>query len=172
MKAVNHLLALGLSHREIIQKAPSLGIDVKKAQNYLANVADAPLIKENRPAIMTMQVYMLVLNCLAMGSLAWLGWHEQETFYYIMAGAGALFTAGFWYGISKNRASAYVAVCYLTGLASLQALRGMKEAPGIILMCVLLNIVLIAMAVRLKLRLFPHQNFFNTKKRQDGCLCY
>lgn len=172
MKAVDQLLAQGLTHAQIIKTADTLGLDMKKLQNYLANTADAPLIREHRPAILTMQVYMLTLNCLAVGSMAWLGWHEQEVMYYIAAGVGALFTAAFWYGISRHRASAYVAVCFLTGLACMQALRAVKEAPATVMICVMLNLILIAMAVRLKLKLFPQQNFLNSKKRQDGCLSY
>ena len=139
MKAVDQLLAQGLTHAEIVNQANKLGVDNKKLHNYLANTADAPLVAEHRPAIVTMQVYMLTLNCLSVGCMAWLGWQEQEMMYYIAAGVGVLFTAAFWYGISKNRASAYVAVCCLTGVASMQALRGMKEAPAMVLVCVVLN---------------------------------
>ncbi len=172
MKIVSPLLAQGLSHQQVVKAALAQGADPRKVNNFLANVADAPLIEENRTGIYVMQGYLLLLNLAFVAEVFFHGFQGIEPFNSPLAGGGLLITAAFWYGISRNFASAYLAVIIMTASACVRALPAFKDAPGQTMLSVFLGVVLIGMAVRLKLRLFPHQNFFNSRKRADGTLCY
>lgn len=172
MKIVSPLLAQGLPHQEVMKAAVAQGADSRKVSNFLANVADAPLLIENRQGIRAFQIYLLLLNLAFVADMFLHGFGSLAPWNYLVAGIGLIVTAAFWYGISRNFASAYLAVIFLTGSACVRVMPAFKDAPGQTLLSVLLAVVLIAMAVRLKLRLFPHQNFFNSRKRADGALCY
>jgi hypothetical protein len=172
MKIVSPLLAQGLSHQEVMKAALKLGANQKKVSNFLANVADAPLVEENRQGIRLFQICMLLLNLAVVAEVTWHGYSQHEPIYFALAGGALLFTVAFWYGISRNFASAYLAVIFMTAYSCVQVLPSIKLTPERTIPSLLLAVILIAMAVRLKLRLFPLQNFFNTRKRADGALCY
>lgn len=172
MKLIQTLLDQGMNHQDVTHQALKLGTEQKDIARYLANIADAPLIQAHRNGIIILQAYLLLLNLLAIASLAWLGYEQNNPLLYGLAGFAGLIALACWYGISRHRASAYIAVCMMTALGSLQAVRGFAEAPALICVCIALNLVLIVLAARLKLKLFPHQNFFNNRKSPNGILCY
>lgn len=164
MKLVNELLAQGLPHDAIRKVVSPQDVSPEKLEKYLSNIADAPLVKTHRLGILGFQLYLLALNTLAVGSLAWLGYSQGQPFFFGLAGVGVLIAFACWYGISRNMASAYVGVCCLTATGSMQLLKAMKEDPTTVGICLFLNLLLIAYAVSMKFMLFPQQNFFNTKK--------
>lgn len=172
MKIVSPLLAQGLPHKEVMKAALAQGANPKKVSNFLANVADAPLLQENRQGILVFQIYMLLINLAFVTDVFFHGYDRLAPFNYLVAGIGLLVTAAFWYGISRNFASAYLAVIIMTSSACVRVLPAFKDAPGQTILSVILAIILVGMAVRLKFRLFPQQNFFNSRKRADGGLCY
>jgi len=172
MKIVSPLLAQGLPHQEVMKAAVAQGAHPKKVSNFLANVADAPLIEENRQGILVFQFYMLMVNLAFVADVFFHGFDRLEPFNYPLAGVGLLVAAAFWYGISRNFASAYLAVIIMTASACVRVLPAFKESPGQAMLSILFAVILIGMAVRLKFRLFPHQNFLNSRKRADGGLCY
>lgn len=172
MKIVRSLLAQGLSHQEVMKAARQEGADPKKVSNILANIADAPRIQENRRGILFFQIGLLMINLAVTAEIAWQGFQHQDPLFYAMAAGCLLFTAAFWYGISRNFASAYLAVIFLTAYSCTRVLPALKETPVQTGLSLLLAIIVIAMAIRLKLRLFPQQNFFNTRKQAGGGLCF
>lgn len=115
MKLIQTLLDQGMNHQDVTQQALKLGTEKKNVARYLANVADAPLIKAHRNEINILQAYMLLLNLLTIASLAWQGYEQDSPIFY------GLVALACWYGISRHRASAYIAVCMMTAMGSLQA---------------------------------------------------
>ncbi|MFT3883179.1 MAG: hypothetical protein QM703_26450 [Gemmatales bacterium] len=172
MKIVSPLLAQGLPHQEVMKAALKQGANPKKVSNFLANVADAPRLQENRTGILVFQLCLLLLNLAFVADVFFNGFENLAPYNYALAGACLLFTAAFWYGISRNFASAYLAVIIMTASACVRVLPALKYTPEKTSLSLLLAVIVIAMAVRLKFRLFPQQNFFNTRKRADGGLCY
>lgn len=172
MKIVSPLLAQGLSHKEVMKAALAQGVDRKKVSNFLANVADAPLIEVNRTGILTFQLLLLLLNLSVVAAMVWHGYANHEPVYYAGAAGGLLFSAAFWYGISRNFASAYLAVIILTVTSCIRVLPALKETPEQTVPSLILALIVVGLAVRLKSRLFPRQNFFNSKKQPEGGLCY
>jgi O-antigen ligase len=164
MKLVNELLAQGLSHADIRQAvSQDKSIDSQKVEKYLANVADAPLVRQHRSAIVGFQLYLLTLNILAIGSMVWLGINEQPI-YFAGAAVAALIAFACWYGVSRNLGSSYVGICMLTAMGSLQLVKMAKEQPTVVGVVLALNAILILYAAGLKMALFPGQGFFSTHK--------
>ncbi|MBL8823726.1 MAG: hypothetical protein JNJ77_14150 [Planctomycetia bacterium] len=172
MKLIQTLLDQGMNHQEATNQALKLGMEKKNVARFLANIADAPLIQSHQNEITFLQAYMMLLNVIAIASLTWLGYEQSNQLFYGLAGFAVVIALACWYGISRHRASAYVAVCMLTAMSSMQALRGFQESPAMVSVCIALNLILIGLAIRLKLKLFPQQNFFNNKKCENGNLCY
>lgn len=172
MQVVNTLLAQGLSHEEIYQTALKAGIDHQQVCKQLAFVADARLVERHRSAIRMLAGYLGLLSLGSIGALLWVGVETQEMLYYACAGIALLMTLAFLFALKKNRAQAYTSIVMLTLLGSFQGMRHMQESPGVIMACVLLNLILVGLALRLKYKLFPRQNFLHTKKQPDGCLVF
>lgn len=172
MKLVDALLAQKLPHAQILRAALKSGEDHKKVSLKLAYTADAPLAQQYRNDIRILMAYLGLLSLTSISALVWVGFETTEMIYYIMAGVAVLLTALMMYALMKNRAGAYLGIISLTALSCFQALKMVKEAPAIVIVCLVLNLILIAMAARLKFKLFPNQNYFNTKKDETGCLAF
>lgn len=76
------------------------------------------------------------------------------------------------YCISKKQSLGYLILCFFLFKGAMDSFRGYESDPTSVWVSVFINIALVIFIVVLKRKLFPHQNFFNTRKDSDGFAVY
>jgi hypothetical protein len=83
---------------------------------------------------------------------------------------GALLPAVVIYLLYKKNAAAYIFLAFLLIKGMIDVFR--QKDQSIILVSIIINLILLIFVVILKYKLFPYQNFFNTKKDANGIYVY
>ena len=172
MKTVKKQLAAGLSKIEIFEKASIDGLNLKKVSKYLAMFPDSEeSLKYNKANNILIGIYSILVILGLLGSLSMLSSLPLAGIIAVLLFA-LLIPAAVIYSIYKKQSIGYIILCFFLLKGILDSFKGYEADPTSVLIGVSINVALIIFIIILKSKLFPHQNFFNTKKGDDGFAVY
>ena len=172
MKISKKQLAAGLSKKEIFEKASVEERDLKKVSQYLAMFPDKEESKKyNKANNILLGIYALltIMSLFGLSSM----FSELPLIVSILAQSFDLLIFGtVIYFVSKKMSVGYFLLSFFVFKGALNAFKGYESDPASVWFALFINIALLIFIVVLKRKLFPHQNFFNTKKDSDGFAIY
>ena len=172
MKAVKKQLSAGLGKNEIFEKASVDGLNLKKVSKYLAMFPDSDeSLKYNKANNILIGIYSILVIIGLLGSASMFSSIPPAGLVAVLLFA-LLIPAAVIYSIYKKQSIGYLILCFFLFKGILDSFKGYEAEPTSVLIGVSINAALIIFIVILKNKLFPHQNFFNTKKDNDGFSVY
>jgi hypothetical protein len=172
VKVIKKQLAAGLSKKEIFEKASVEGGNLKKVTKYLAMFPDDDESKKyNKANNILIGVYTLLVIIGLLGSISMISELPPIGIALVLS-FGLLIPATVIYCIYKKQSLGYLILCFFLFKGVLDSFKGYESDPASVWIGVSINVVLLIFIVVLKSKLFPHQNFFNTKKDSDGFAVY
>lgn len=168
MKTVKRLLKEGENKRSIFEKASAEGLNPQRVSRYLAIYPDAEESKiYNRANNILICIYSVFVLLGLLGVVPFLS--ELPVGAIIGILVFVLFIPGaVMYCIYKKQSIGYLVLCFFLFKGILDSLKGYEADPVEVWVGVAINAFLFVYVVILKNKLFPHQNFFNTKKDAEG----
>ena len=168
MKIVRRLLNEGENKKSIFEKALAEGLNPKKVSKYLAMYPDPEESEKYNRAnnillgICSLLVFLGVLSVMPLIS-------ELSLDLILVVLAFALLVPGcVIFCIYDKRSIGYLVLCFFLFKGVLDSFVDYEVGSAEFLVTVVLNASLLIYIVILKKKLFPHQNFFNTKKDDEG----
>jgi len=171
LKRIKEILKTGLSKEEAFQQAAEENLDLIKVARHLASFADQKEIEENK-LLHRIFVGILVLNVLI----------NAPYFFELLAQINSLaviiplivIALPIWiiYSVFRGQAIGFYIYAFFTvrGLPSnFEGYEGNEFSSWILFS---LWLMLLVYSVYLKNKLLPYQNYFNTKKDEDGYSVY
>jgi len=168
MKIVKRLIKEGVDKKEIFAKATDEGLNPKKVSRLLAMYPDAEESeKYNKANNILIGIYSVLVLLGILGATSMLSELPPEAILGIIAFA-LLIPIALVYVIYKKQSLGYLALSFFLIKGITDSFKEYETDPTSVWIGVGLSVCLIGFAVILKNKLFPHQNFFNTKKDSDG----
>lgn len=168
MKIVKRLLKEGENKNSIFEKASVEGLNPQKVSKYLAMYPDAEESKKyNRANNILIGVYSVLVLLGLLGAAPILSELPVGAMLGILAFA-LLIPGAVIYCIYKKQSIGYLILCFFLLKGILDSFKEYEADPIWVWVGVAINSCFIVYVVILKNKLFPHQNFFNTKKNAEG----
>ncbi|WP_332419115.1 hypothetical protein [Vibrio metschnikovii] len=168
MKIVKRLLKEGENKMSIFEKALAEGLNPKKVSKYLAMYPDAEESeKYNRANKILIGIYSVLVLLGLLGAAPILSELPNGAILGVLAFA-LLIPVAVINCIYKKQSIGYLILCFFLFKGILDSFKGYEADPVGVWVGGAINISLIIYVVILKNKLFPHQNFFNTKKNDEG----
>jgi hypothetical protein len=168
MKIVKRLLKEGENKESIFEKASAEGLNPKKVSKYLAMYPDAEESENyNRANNVLIGIYSVLVLLGLLGAAPILSELPTGAILGVLAFA-LLIPSAVIYCIYKKQSIGYLILCFFLFKGILDSFKEYEADPVGVWVGVAINVCLIIYVVILKNKLFPHQNFFNTKKDAEG----
>lgn len=168
MKIVERLLKEGENKNIIFEKASDEGLNPKKVSKYLAMYPDADdAEKYNKANNILIGIYSVFVLLGLLGVAPMLSELSIAAILGVLAFA-LLIPGAVIYFIYKKQSIGYLIICFFLFKGILDSFKGFESDPTGVLVGIIANTCLIVYVIILKNKLFPHQNFFNTRKNDEG----
>jgi hypothetical protein len=168
MKIVKRLFKEGENKESIFEKASAEGLNPKKVSKYLAMYPDTEESeKYNRANNILIGIYSVLVLLGLLGAAQALAELPVGAILGVLAFA-LLIPGAVIYCIYKKQSIGYLVLCFFLFKGILDSFKGYEADHIGFWVGVAINVCLIVYVVILKNKLFPHQNFFNTKKNEEG----
>lgn len=168
MKIVKRLLKEGKNKKDVFKQATEEGFNPKKVSKYLAMYPDIEESeKYNGANNILIGIYSIMVLLSMLGAASRISELPQAVIYGVVAFA-LLIPAAVIYCIYKKQAIGYLILCFFLLKGILDTLKEYEADPVGVLVGVAISASLLIYVVVLKYKIFPHQNFFNTKKNNEG----
>ena len=168
MKIVKRLLKEGENKKSIFEKALAEGLNLKKVSKYLAMYPDSEESESyNKANNILIGVYSVLVLLGLLGAMPILSELPVGAILGVLAFA-LLIPGVVIYCIYKKQSIGYLMLCFFLFKGILDLFKGYESDPAGVWVGVAINACLIVYVVILKNKLFPYQNFFNTKKNNEG----
>ncbi|WP_163932742.1 hypothetical protein [Paraferrimonas sp. SM1919] len=168
MKIVKRLLKEGENKASIFEKASAYGLNPKKVSKYLAMYPDSEESKKyNRANNILIGIYSVLFLLGLLGAVPILSELPVGAMLGVLAFA-LLIPSAVIYCIYKKQSIGYLILCFFLFKGIFDSFKGYEADPVGVWVGAAINVCLIVYVVILKNKLFPHQNFFNTKKNDEG----
>jgi hypothetical protein len=168
MKIVKRLMKQGVDKKDIFSRAIDEGLNPKKVSKHLAMYPDPEESEVYRRAnniLIGIYVFLVVVGLLNAASVL----AELPTAAILGVLAFALLIPGaVIYCIYRKQSIGYLFFAFFLGKGILDSFQGYESDPIAVGIGIGINLCLIVYVVILKNKLFPYQNFFNTKKNNGG----
>jgi len=172
VKIVKKLLSEGLSKQEVFEKASSDGLNLKKVAKQLSIYPDdRESNKYNKANNILIGLYSLIVAIGLIGFIPMLTEFQAVGMVLVLSFA-LLIPGAIIYCIYKKQSLGYLILCFFLFKGVLDSFKGIETDPLAVWVGVSINVCLIIYIVVLKNKLFPHQNFFNTKKDNNGFVVF
>ncbi|MES0489949.1 MAG: hypothetical protein ABUK01_08165 [Leptospirales bacterium] len=172
MKIVKRLIKEGVDKKEIFAKASDEGLNPKKVSRLLAMYPDVEESeKYNKANNILIGIYIVMVLFGILGAASMLNELPTEAILGILAFA-LLIPIAVIYILYKKQALGYLVLSFFLIKGITDSIKEYQTDPVAVWIGVGLSACLIVYAVILKIKLFPHQNFFNTKKDSDGIVIF
>ncbi|WP_031565934.1 hypothetical protein [Rheinheimera texasensis] len=168
MKIVKRLLKQGENKNSIFEKASAEGLNPKKVSKYLSMYPDAEESENyNRANNILIALYSVLVLLGVLGASPFLSGLPVGAMFAVLAFA-LLIPGAVIYYIYKKQSMGYLVLCFFLLKGILDSFKEYEADPMAVWVGVIINACLIVYVVILKNKLFPYQNFFNTKKDVEG----
>ncbi|MEM9257365.1 MAG: hypothetical protein AAGA91_18140 [Pseudomonadota bacterium] len=168
MKIVKRLLKEGENKGSIFEKASAEGLNPKKVSKYLAMYPDPEESENyNRANNILIGIYSVLVLLGLLGATHILFELPAGAMLGVLAFA-LLIPGAIIYCIYKKQSIGYLILCFFLFKGILDSFKEYEASPVGVWVGVAINACLVVYVVILKNKLFPHQNFFNTKKSGEG----
>lgn len=172
MKIVKRLLKEGLNKEDVFAKASEEKLDPQKVSKYLAMYPDVEESeKYGRANNILVGIYSVMVLLNLIGAAPMLSEIPVAATVVVLAFL-LLIPGAVIYCIYKKQAIGYLILCFLLVKGALESFNEYQEEPLWILVVVAINTCLLLYVVILKNKLFPYQNFFNTKRNGNGVFIF
>ena len=168
MKIVKRLLKEGENKKTIFDQATEEGLNPKKVSKYLAMYPDKEESeKYNRANNILIGIYSVMVLLSMLGAVSMISELPQAAIYGVLAFA-LLIRAAIIYCIYKKQSIGYLLLCFFLFKGILDSFKEYQADPTGVLVGIAISASLLIYVIVLKSKLFPYQNFFNTKKNNEG----
>jgi hypothetical protein len=168
MKIVKRLLKEGESKNNIFDQATGKGLNPKKVSKYLASHPDKEEAeKYSRANNMLIGIYSVVVLLSMLGAVSMISELPRAAIYGVLA-FSLLIPAVVIYCIYKKQSIGYLLLCFFLVKGIIDSFKEYEADPTGVLVGVAISGSLLIYVIVLKIKLFPYQNFFNTKKNSEG----
>ena len=165
----------GVPKKEIFQCAIEEGLDRKKVAKYLAMYPDLNLsIRYERANNILLTIYMLIVAIGVYGAFGLLAQLPTNAFIIGLV-IGLLIPGCIIYLIYTNHALGYLFLAFFSFKGIFDSFKEYDDSTvGVIAVSfgVIVSALLTIYSVVLKRKLFPHQNFLNFKKDDEGLFVF
>lgn len=168
MKLVKRLMKEGVNKEEIFARASEEGLNLKKVSKYLAMYPDQEESETYGKANnILIGVYSLLVLFGLLGAAPLLAELPPAAMLGVLAFA-LLIPGVVINGIYKKQSIGYLLLSFFLLKGIIDSFKDYQSDPMTVWIGVGINLCLIVYVVILKNKLFPHQNFFNSKKNSEG----
>lgn len=171
-KVVKGLMKDGAPKVEIFSRASQEGMNLKKVAKYLAIYPDRDESERyHRANGILIGLYIAFIFFGLLGAAPLLSGLSLN-WIIISIGIALLIPSALVYSIYKKQSFGYMVLCLLLVKGVLDMLKDYQADQSAALVGVGINIALIFYVYTLKKKLFPYQNFLNTRKGDDGLVIF
>lgn len=168
MKFVKRLMKEEVNKKEIFERASDEGLNPKKVSKYLAMYPDPDdATKYNKANKILIGLYFAMVLLSMLGAVSMLTELPPAAIFGVLAFA-LLLPGAVMYFIYKKQSVGYLVLCFFLIKGILDSLKEYESDPTGVLIGAGISLCLLVYVVVLKNKMFPHQNFFNTKKNSEG----
>lgn len=165
MKIVKRLINEGVNKNDIFERAVEDELDLKKVSKILAMCPDSEEAEKYKTAnyiLMTIYLVMVLLSILP------LLWNQALETVLIVLAVALIIPGAILQSIYKKQYFGYIIFCFFMMKGTFESFEGYELNSIVTWVAIVLDVFLFAYAIILKNKLFPYQNFFNTKKNSEG----
>ena len=168
MKIVESLMKEGVDKKEIFKIALEEGLPQKKVSRNLAIHPDKDIAKKYSKAnflLLCLYSVMVLIGLLSVIGIA------AKFSLGVIAGLlcfSMLIPSFIIYSIFNNQSIGYFLLCFFLFKGILDSVKFLESNPKWFLIGVIVNLAMLVFVVILKKKMFPYQNFFNSKKTSEG----
>lgn len=170
-KLIKTLIRDKVNKHEIFEKAVARGWKKKKAAGYLAQFPDYDLAdKYNKQNIVLISIYSLLVFINILGIIN----NTPQFNFVVTAGVVGLFILIYGWvvcSIYRKQAFGYLFMSFLLFKSIFDSFI-VEINQTTVWIDSAISLAILLYAVTLKNKLFPHQNFINTKRNDEGLLAY
>jgi uncharacterized membrane protein len=168
MKLVKRLMKEDLSKQEIFERASEEGLNLKKVSKYLAMYPDPEESKKyNKANRVLIGIYAALVILSIIGAISMVMDLPPAAILGVLA-FSLLIPGVVIYCIYKKQSIGYLILCFFLLKGIIDIFKDYQADPAGVWLGAGISLCLIVYVVVLKNKMFPHQNFFNTKKNSDG----
>ena len=172
MKIVKRLLKDGVDKKEIFDRAVAEGLDAKKVAKHLALYPDPEESERYHKANKTLLIVYSVLTLFGMLAILPLLAGMPAGAMLVLLGFVLLIPVALIYSISKKQSIGYLVLSFFVLKGVVDSFTDTEGDVTAMAISMSVGVLFLTFVVCLKLRLFPHQNFINNKKDQDGLVIF
>lgn len=170
MKQLKKDLKNGMSKDEAFTNLINRNGDQKQGSRILALYPEPQYAQKCNTANKILIIIYSLLSLFAILGLLINYIHLSFALLLFLFAIGVLLPAVVIYLLYKKNAAAYIFLAFLLIKGMIDVFR--QKDQSIILVSIIINLILLIFVVILKYKLFPYQNFFNTKKDANGIYIY
>lgn len=170
MKQLKKDIKNGVNKDEAFTNLINRNGDQKQGSKILALYPEPQYAKKYNTANKVLILIYGLLSLLAILGLLINFIHLSPSNLLFLFAIGALLPSVVIYFIYKKNAAGYIFLAFLLAKGMIDVFR--QKDQSIILISIVINLTLLIFVVILKYKLFPYQNFFNTKKDANGLYVY
>ena len=177
MKFVKQLLKEGISKEEVYERAVDKGLDKKRVSTYLANFPDQDLAGKYKKLNLILVSLVSVWACLGLLQAVLIMFKLPLLAGIMMMILVIAILTLIIYNVYTMKSMSYFILCFFAGKSILNSVGALRSFSSIVEaifigLVMLLSLTIIVLAVLLKKKVFPYQNFINSKQADDGTVLY
>ena len=177
MKTVKKLLKQGVDKKEIYNSAMQEGLNPKKVSRFLANFPDKDRSDKYNTANKVLVFIYGLLSVFSLLQVLVLTSDMSSGLTLALVAFSLILPIAVIYSIYKKQAIGYLLLSFFSVKGILNAIKEFGSHPNDIeaiglLVAIAINFSILIYVVSLKKKLFPHQNFFNSRKNSDKTVVY
>ncbi len=172
MKELKKAVKKGKSKDAAFERLKNRRGDLKKGSAYLARIPEKEFADKYSVANNVFLAIYGILACIGFLALIPDLVNFSALALLFILGLGLIIPVWILYLIYHKNALGYLLFAVFSFKAIFDSFRSLPDDLFAVLVGVIMNVLLLTFVVILKKKLFPYQNFFNTKKDADGLVIY